>query len=150
MKRIQELEQKSIKTYNWNYDNDSIFEFTQNDWNQTLITRINEASKNVHNEDLGLYPLALICSSEGLAIMDDLAYFFIEPKEVESFDGQTEMVGFISSTGNKDDARYIVHRNKMLPANKLIIAKQEDLIIDNLEENCVTSMINITGLPVIQ
>jgi len=147
--RLKELEQKSIKTYDWNYDN-KILDCTQNDWNQTLVTRINEASKVIgdnKNEDC---PFALICSSEGLAIMDDLAYFFIEPKEVESFDGHTEMVGFISSTGESCDAIYIVHRNREFPANKLIIAKQEDLTTEELKEDCVTSMINITGLPIIQ
>ena len=107
--------------------------------------------KNVHKEDEEFYPLVLITSSEGLAIMDDLEYFWIDiDNDVNELSATTERVGYFSPTGEKKDARYLVYRNPYLKAGTVIIAQKEDFESGIIPEDCVTSLLNITGLPEIE
>lgn len=148
------LNDKSIVTYDWNYnfaDKKRGNLVTQNDWNQTLITQINSAThpirvnkKNVYKEDSEFWPLALITSGEGIAIMDSLEYFCVATNGLGDID-EAEMAGYISNTGELKDAKYHVYYNPQLPA-KIIIAQREDLK-ENISDDCITVTIDIKGLP---
>jgi hypothetical protein len=49
--------------------------YTQSDWNQTLITRINQVSANIYQASLAGGANAIILNSEMLQIVSDLAYY---------------------------------------------------------------------------
>lgn len=155
MKRVKELENKAVYTYEWNYGTKGEGFELQHDWNQTLVTKINEAAhvvrvnkKNVNKDDKDFYPLVLITSPEGLSVIDDLEYFWIDTTNEASDLSLTERVGFISPTGEEKDARYLIYRNPYMKADTVIVAQKDDLESEKIKEDCVTSLLKITGLPI--
>lgn len=155
MGNIKKLEECSIGNYEWDYDalkNDKYKNvyFNQHDWNQTLITMINEAShvirvnkKNAHKEENNFWPLSIIASPEVCAILDDLEYFYVEG------DAEAENIAFISNTGDKKDAKYIIYKDDYTYAGKVMIAQEEDCNSDNISKDCVTSVLDIKGIPTV-
>lgn len=158
VEKIMNLEKKALRSYQWDYTglkSNPDFLASQIDWNQTLITKINEAShiirvssKNVHLHEKDFYPLILIVSSEVSAIMDDLEYFhLIEIHKILNNKSQTEEIGYISSVEDFEKAKYIVFKNPYIPTNKIIICQPSDFNSDILSEDCITSKVDVINLP---
>ena len=51
--------------------------YTQKEWNQTLITKINQISAQIHKSTLRGGANFIVVSSEVSAIFDDLEYFHV-------------------------------------------------------------------------
>ena len=66
--------------------------YTQKDWNQTLITKVNQLSAQIHKSTLRGGANFIVVSSEISAIFDDLEYFHVSNAEPE----QDQYVGPIS------------------------------------------------------
>jgi hypothetical protein len=78
---IRDLVQGAMFEARWDYAglrNNANFFGTQKDWNQTLVTRVNELSAQIHKATLRGGANWIICSAEAGAIFDDLEYFHVD------------------------------------------------------------------------
>lgn len=104
----------------WDYaglSNNANFFGTQKDWNQTLITRINELSAQIHKSTLRGGANWIVCSAEAGAIFDDLEYFHVDGSaspESEKFNMGVEKIGNLGS-------RYVVYKDPYLPAQIVLL-----------------------------
>ena len=113
----------------WDYqgmqDNVNFFG-TQKDWNQTLITRINEISAQIHKATLRGGANWVICSAEAGAIFDDLEYFHVDDSaspETEKYNLGMEKIGQL---GN----RYTVYKDPYLPANLVLVGHKGNTFLE--------------------
>ena len=113
----------------WDYqgmqDNVNFFG-TQKDWNQTLITRINEISAQIHKATLRGGANWVICSAEAGAIFDDLEYFHVDSSasaETEKYNLGMEKIGQL---GN----RYTVYKDPYLPSNLVLVGHKGNTFLE--------------------
>jgi hypothetical protein len=113
----------------WDYqgmqDNVNFFG-TQKDWNQTLITRINEISAQIHKATLRGGANWVICSAEAGAIFDDLEYFHVDSSaspETEKYNLGMEKIGQLGS-------RYTVYKDPYLPANIVLVGHKGNTFLE--------------------
>jgi hypothetical protein len=113
----------------WDYqglrDNVNFFG-TQKDWNQTLITRINEISAQIHKATLRGGANWVICSAEAGAIFDDLEYFHVDSSaspETEKYNLGMEKIG---NLGN----RYVVYKDPYMPANLVLVGHKGNTFLE--------------------
>lgn len=99
--------------------------YTQKDWNQTLITKVNQISAQIHKSTLRGGANFIVVSSEISAIFDDLEYFHVSDASVESdqYNMGIEKVGSLSG-------RYQVYRDPYAPANSMIIGHKGKSLLD--------------------
>jgi hypothetical protein len=99
--------------------------YTQKDWNQTLITTINQISAQIHKSTLRGGANWIIVSSEISAIFDDLEYFHVSnaSPEQDQFNMGIERVGTLSG-------RYQVYRDPYFPANTVLIGHKGTSLLD--------------------
>jgi hypothetical protein len=99
--------------------------YTQKDWNQTLITAINQISAQIHKSTLRGGANWIIVSSEISAIFDDLEYFHVSnaSPEQDQFNMGIERVGTLSG-------RYQVYRDPYFPANTVLIGHKGTSLLD--------------------
>jgi len=101
----------------WDYNGGTKDNFfgTQVDWNQTLVTRINEISAHIHTSTLTGGADTIVICPELLPIFDDLDYY----------NSDTNMLG----------NRIKIHVNNYMPSNEIIISRAtvdpEDLFKNN-------------------
>lgn len=104
----------------WDYlglQNNANFFGTQKDWNQTLFTRINELSAQIHKATLRGGANWIVCSAEAGAIFDDIDYFHVDGSaapESEKYNLGVEKIGRLGS-------RYTVYKDPYLPAQIVLI-----------------------------
>ena len=85
--------------------------YTQKDWNQTLITKINQISAQIHKTTLRGGANWIVVSSEVSAVFDDLEYFHVSnaAPEQDSYNMGIEKIGSLAG-------RYQVYRDPYFPA----------------------------------
>ena len=79
---LKDLRKAAAWTLRWDYNGWKRFTqgqapYTQKDWNQTLITAINQISAQIHKATLRGGANWIVVSSEVSAIFDDLEYFHV-------------------------------------------------------------------------
>lgn len=99
--------------------------YTQKDWNQTLITRVNQISAQIHKTTLRGGANFIVVSSEISAIFDDLEYFHVSDASAES-DQYNMGIEKIGSLGG----RYQVFRDPYAPAKSMIIGHKGKSLLD--------------------
>lgn len=113
----------------WDYkglSNNANFFGTQKDWNQTLITRINEISAQIHKATLRGGANWVVCSAEAGAIFDDLEYFHVDGSaqpESEKYNLGVEKIGNLGS-------RYVVYKDPYLPAPIVLIGHKGSTFLE--------------------
>jgi hypothetical protein len=99
--------------------------YTQKDWNQTLITSINQISAQIFKSTLRGGANWIVCSAEVSAIFDDLQYFHVSnanPEE-DQYNMGIEKIGTLQG-------RYKVYRDPYFPANKILIGHKGSSMLD--------------------
>jgi len=99
--------------------------YTQKDWNQTLITKVNQISAQIHKSTLRGGANFIVISSEISAIFDDLEYFHVSDASPEQ-DQYNMGIERIGSLGG----RYQVYRDPYAPANSMIIGHKGKSLLD--------------------
>jgi hypothetical protein len=99
--------------------------YTQKDWNQTLVTAINQISAQIHKSTLRGGANFIVVSSEVSAIFDDLEYFHVSnaSPEQDNYNMGIERVGSLSG-------RYTVYRDPYAPANSVLIGHKGQSLLD--------------------
>ncbi len=99
--------------------------YTQKDWNQELITKINQVSAQVHKATLRGGANFIVVSSEVSAIFDNLEYFHVSDAGAESdqYNMGIERVGALQN-------RYQVYRDPYAPAYSIIIGHKGKSLLD--------------------
>ena len=99
--------------------------YTQKDWNQTLITTINQISAQIHKSTLRGGANWIVVSSEVSAIFDDLEYFHVSnaAPEQDQYNMGIERVGTLAG-------RYQVYRDPYFPANQVLLGHKGTSLLD--------------------
>jgi hypothetical protein len=99
--------------------------YTQKEWNQTLITKVNQISAQIHKSTLRGGANFIVVSSEVSAIFDDLEYFHVSNAnpEQDSYNMGIEKIGSLGG-------RYTVYRDPYAPANSIIIGHKGKSLLD--------------------
>lgn len=99
--------------------------YTQKEWNQTLITTINQVSAQIHKSTLRGGANFVIVSSEVSAIFDDLEYFHVSnaAPEQDQYNMGIEKIGSLGG-------RYTVYRDPYAPANSIIVGHKGKSLLD--------------------
>jgi hypothetical protein len=99
--------------------------YTQKDWNQTLITAINQLSAQIHKSTLRGGANWIVVSSEISAIFDDLEYFHVSnaSPEQDQYNMGIERVGTLAG-------RYQVYRDPYFPANTVLVGHKGTSLLD--------------------
>jgi hypothetical protein len=99
--------------------------YTQKDWNQTLITAINQLSAQIHKSTLRGGANWIVVSSEVSAIFDDLEYFHVSnaAPDQDQYNMGIERIGTLSG-------RYQVYRDPYFPANQVLIGHKGTSLLD--------------------
>jgi hypothetical protein len=99
--------------------------YTQKDWNQTLITKINQLSAQIHKTTLRGGANWIVVSSEVSAVFDDLEYFHVSNAgpEQDQYNMGIEKIGTLAG-------RYQVYRDPYFPANKILIGHKGKSLLD--------------------
>lgn len=99
--------------------------YTQKDWNQTLITRVNQISAQIHKSTLRGGANFLVVSSEIAAIFNDLEYFHVSDASAEqdTFNMGIEKVGSLAG-------KYQVYADPYSPAGSMIIGHKGKSLLD--------------------
>jgi len=126
---IRDLIKEAAFEARWDWaglSNNANFFGTQKDWNQTLITRINEVSAQIHKATLRGGANWVICSAEAGAIFDDLEYFHVDGSaapEVEKYNLGIEKIG---NLGN----RYVVYKDPYLPSSIVLLGHKGNTFLE--------------------
>jgi hypothetical protein len=112
----------------WKYGgsgNSTLQGYTQKDWNQTLVTKINQISAQIHKTTLRGGANWIVVSSEVSAVFDDLEYFHVSNAEPEQdqYNMGIEKIGTVGG-------RYQVYRDPYFPANKILIGHKGKSLLD--------------------
>lgn len=111
----------------WRYGNagSSFAGYTQKDWNQTLITKINQLSAQIHKTTLRGGANWIVVSSEVSAVFDDLEYFHVSnaQPEQDQYNMGIERIGTLGG-------RYQVYRDPYFPPNKILIGHKGKSLLD--------------------
>ena len=99
--------------------------YTQKDWNQTLVTKINQISAQIHKTTLRGGANWIVVSSEVSAVFDDLEYFHVSnaAPEQDSYNMGIEKIGSLAG-------RYQVYRDPYFPAGKILIGHKGKSLLD--------------------
>jgi hypothetical protein len=99
--------------------------YTQKEWNQTLVTKVNQISAQIHKATLRGGANFVVVSSEVSAIFDDLEYFHVSnaSPEQDQYNMGIEKIGSLGG-------RYTVYRDPYAPANSIIIGHKGKSLLD--------------------
>ena len=99
--------------------------YTQKDWNQELMTKINQISAQIHKATLRGGANFIVVSSEISALLDNLEYFHVSDASAESdqYNMGIERVGSLSG-------RYQVYRDPYSPHWSMIIGHKGKSLLD--------------------
>lgn len=109
----------------WRKSSQASNAYTQKDWNQTLITKVNQISAQIHKSTLRGGANFVVVSSEISAIFDDLEYFHVSDAnpEQDQYNMGIEKVGSLSG-------RYQIYRDPYAPAHSMIIGHKGKSLLD--------------------
>ena len=99
--------------------------YTQKDWDQELITKINQISAQIHKSTLRGGANFIVVSSEISAVFDTLEYFHVSDANAEQ-DTYNMGIERIGSLGG----RYQVYRDPYAPAWSMIIGHKGKSLLD--------------------
>ena len=99
--------------------------YTQKDWNQTFMTKINQISAQIHKSTLRGGANFIVVSTEISAMLNDLEYFHVTDANAEatSYSMGIEKVGSLQG-------RYQVYVDPYSPAESAIIGHKGDSLLD--------------------
>ena len=99
--------------------------YTQKDWNQTFVTKLNQISAQIHKATLRGGANFVVVSTEISAILNDLEYFHVTDASAEqtSYSMGIEKIGSVQG-------RYQVYVDPYAPANSCIIGHKGDSLLD--------------------
>lgn len=99
--------------------------YTQKDWNQELMTRINQIGAQIHKSTLRGGAHFVVVSSEISAVLDNLEYFHVTDASAESdqYNMGIEKIGSLSG-------RYTVYRDPYSPFWSMIIGHKGGSLLD--------------------
>jgi len=126
---LRDLRKGAAWTLRWDYNGwrriSTTTNYTQKDWNQTLITAINQLSAQIHKSTLRGGANWIVVSSEISAIFDDLEYFHVSnaSPEQDQYNMGIERVGTLAG-------RYQVYRDPYFPANQVLIGHKGTSLLD--------------------
>jgi len=127
---LRDLRKGAAWKLRWDYDgwrrlNVTSTAYNQKDWNQTLITAINQISAQIHKSTLRGGANWIVCSSEVSAIFDDLEYFHVSnaAPDQDNYNMGIERVGTLSG-------RYQVYRDPYFPPNMVLMGHKGNSMLD--------------------
>ena len=126
---LRDLRRGAAWTARWDYNGlrrqSNTYYGTQKDWNQTLITKINQISAQIHKATLRGGASWVVVSPEVSAVFDDLEYFHVSnaAPEQDKYNMGIEKIGTLSG-------RYIVYRDPYSPANTILIGHKGNSILE--------------------
>ena len=126
---LRDLRKGAAWTLRWDYNGwrriSATTNYTQKDWNQTLITAINQLSAQIHKSTLRGGANWIVVSSEVSAIFDDLEYFHVSnaSPEQDQYNMGIERVGTLAG-------RYQVYRDPYFPANTVLVGHKGTSLLD--------------------
>ena len=99
--------------------------YTQKEWNQTLITAINQVSAQIHKATLRGGANWIVVSAEVSAILDDLEYFHVSnaAPEQDKYNMGIERIGSLGG-------RYQVYRDPYFPADTILMGHKGTSLLD--------------------
>ena len=99
--------------------------YTQKDWNQELMTKINQISAQIHKSTLRGGANFIVVSSEISALFDNLEYFHVSDASAESdqYNMGIEKIGALGG-------RYTVYRDPYSPHWSMIIGHKGKSLLD--------------------
>jgi len=99
--------------------------YTQKDWNQTLITKVNQISAQIHKSTLRGGANFVVVSSEISAVFDNLEYFHVSDAnpEEDQYNMGIERIGTLNG-------RYQVYRDPYAPYYSMIIGHKGKSLLD--------------------
>lgn len=127
---LRDLRRGAAWTLRWDWNGlrkqSSPYYGTQKDWNQTLITRINQISAQIHKAVLRGGASWIVVSPEISAVFDDLEYFHVSnaAPEQDKYNMGIEKIGSLSG-------RYQVYRDPYAPANTMLIGHKGSSILES-------------------
>ena len=127
---LRDLRKCSPWQLNWDYNGwrrQSGFStnYTQKDWNQTLMTKLNQISAQIHKATLRGGANFIVVSSEVNAVLNDLEYFHVTDANAEAttYSMGIEKVGSLQG-------RYQVYVDPYSPAESILIGHKGDSLLD--------------------
>jgi hypothetical protein len=129
---LRDLRKGAAWTLRWDYNGwkrgtsaNPLTQYTQKDWNQTLITAINQISAQIHKSTLRGGANWIVVSSEISAIFDDLEYFHVSnaSPEQDQYNMGIERVGTLAG-------RYQVYRDPYFPPNTILLGHKGTSLLD--------------------
>ena len=127
---LRDLRKAAAWQLRWDYNgwrkaSSAASPYTQKDWNQTLITKVNQISAQIHKSTLRGGANFIVVSSEISAIFDDLEYFHVSDAnpEQDQYNMGIERVGSLSG-------RYQVYRDPYSPSYSMIIGHKGKSLLD--------------------
>lgn len=127
---LRDLRKGAAWTLRWDYDgwrrlSTTSTAYNQKDWNQTLITAINQISAQIHKSTLRGGANWIVVSSEISAIFDDLEYFHVSnaAPDQDQYNMGIERVGTLSG-------RYQVYRDPYFPPNTVLLGHKGSSLLD--------------------
>ena len=127
---LRDLRRGAAWTARWDYNGlrkqgTSQYYGTQKDWNQTLVTKINQLSAQIHKATLRGGASWVVVSPEISAVFDDLEYFHVSnaAPEQDKYNMGIEKIGTLSG-------RYIVYRDPYSPANTALVGHKGTSILE--------------------
>lgn len=127
---LRDLRKAGTAQLRWDYNgwrkaSSAASPYTQKDWNQTLITKVNQISAQIHKSTLRGGANFVVVSSEISAIFDDLEYFHVSDAspEQDQYNMGIERIGSLSG-------RYQVYRDPYAPAKSMIIGHKGKSLLD--------------------
>jgi hypothetical protein len=126
---LRDLRRGAAWTLRWDYNGlrkqSTSYYGTQKDWNQTLITKINQISAQIHKSTLRGGASWVVVSPEVSAVFDDLEYFHVSnaAPEQDKYNMGIEKIGTLSG-------RYQVYRDPYSPANTVLVGHKGTSILE--------------------
>jgi hypothetical protein len=127
---LRDLRKGAAWNLRWDYNGwkrlgQNAVPYTQKDWNQTLITAINQISAQIHKSTLRGGANWIVVSSEISAIFDDLEYFHVSnaSPEQDQYNMGIERVGTLAG-------RYQVYRDPYFPPNQVLMGHKGTSLLD--------------------
>lgn len=127
---LRDLRRGAAWTLRWDYNGlrkqSNTYYGTQKDWNQTLITKINQISAQIHKSVLRGGASWIVVSPEISAVFDDLEYFHVSnaSPEQDKYNMGIEKIGTLNG-------RYQVYRDPYAPASTILIGHRGRTILES-------------------
>jgi hypothetical protein len=128
---LRDLRRGAAWTARWDYNGlrkqptGGAYYGVQKDWNQTLVTKINQISAQIHKATLRGGASWVVVSPEVSAVFDDLEYFHVSnaAPEQDKYNMGIEKIGTLSG-------RYLVYRDPYAPANTVLVGHKGTSILE--------------------